>query len=103
MESVGALQANGLVVGGAGTARLPVRTSLDLELDLQAFHTRLTCMRDEISRLHQLKQQLEEAKKRGNPLQVLFLAHKNQPFQPELEGDFVCAAVFIAIDWLSQS
>ena len=80
MESVGALQANGLVVGGAGTARLPVRTSLDLELDLQAFHTRLTCMRDEISRLHQLKQQLEEAKKRGNPLQFFFLAHKNWPF-----------------------
>ena len=60
------LQANGLAVGGAGAARLPVRTSLDLELDLQAFGTRLTLMRDEISRLHQLKQQLEDAKKRGN-------------------------------------
>lgn len=58
-------KANGLVVAGGGTARLPVRTSLDLELDLQAFHTRLTCLRDETKRLRQLKQQLEEAKKRG--------------------------------------
>ncbi|XP_070197385.1 protein WWC2-like isoform X2 [Littorina saxatilis] len=58
-------KANGLMVGGSGTARLPVRTSLDLELDLQAFHTRLQCMSDEITRLQQLKQQLEQAKKRG--------------------------------------
>ncbi|KAK7474264.1 hypothetical protein BaRGS_00034507 [Batillaria attramentaria] len=58
-------KANGLMVTGGGTARLPVRTSLDLELDRQAFHTRLTCLQDETSRLRQLKQQLEEAKKRG--------------------------------------
>ncbi|PVD34256.1 hypothetical protein C0Q70_05524 [Pomacea canaliculata] len=57
---------NGLAIGGpGGTARLPVRTSLDLELDLQAFHTRLSCLQDEIARLRQLKQQLEGAKKRG--------------------------------------
>nr|KAG5690001.1 hypothetical protein BaRGS_007303 [Batillaria attramentaria] len=64
-ESDESPQANGLMVTGGGTARLPVRTSLDLELDRQAFHTRLTCLQDETSRLRQLKQQLEEAKKRG--------------------------------------
>ncbi|XP_076467518.1 protein WWC2-like isoform X2 [Babylonia areolata] len=58
-------KANGLVLSGSSTLRLPVRTSLDLELDLQAFNTRLKCMRDEIWRLRELKQQLEQAKKRG--------------------------------------
>lgn len=72
------LQMNGLAIGGpGGTARLPVRTSLDLELDLQAFHTRLSCLQDEIARLRQLKQQLEGAKKRGEF--ILFLLSKVLP------------------------
>ena len=63
-----------MVISGASTARLPMRTSLDLELDLQAFNTRLKCMQDEITRLHQLKQQLENAKKLGGYLLCLHIA-----------------------------
>lgn len=42
------------------------RTSIDLELDLQAQHTRLQSLRDEISRLKNLKTQLETAKEKGD-------------------------------------
>lgn len=42
---------------------LPVipRTSLDLELDLQAQHSKLETLNDEIEKLKNLKQRLEEA------------------------------------------
>lgn len=42
------------------------RTSLDLELDLRAQHTRLETLRDELTRLRTLKTQLEEARSRGD-------------------------------------
>lgn len=42
------------------------RTSIDLELDLQAQHTRLQSLRDEISRLKNLKTRLETAKEKGD-------------------------------------
>ena len=42
------------------------RTSIDLELDLQAQHTRLLSLRDEITRLRNLKSRLEAAKEEGN-------------------------------------
>ncbi|KAK7604923.1 hypothetical protein V9T40_006109 [Parthenolecanium corni] len=42
------------------------RTSIDLELDLQAQHTRLQSLRDEISRLKSLKTRLETAKEKGD-------------------------------------
>lgn len=42
------------------------RTSIDLELDLQAQHTRLQSLRDEISRLKNLKIRLETAKEKGD-------------------------------------
>lgn len=42
------------------------RTSLDLELDLRAQHTRLETLKDELSRLRMLKTQLEEARSRGD-------------------------------------
>lgn len=43
------------------------RTSLDLELDLQAQHARLTNLHDELSRLRELKQRLEQAREKGDP------------------------------------
>ncbi|VEN33522.1 unnamed protein product, partial [Callosobruchus maculatus] len=42
------------------------RTSLDLELDLQAQHTRLEMLNSELDRLRELKQRLEVAKERGD-------------------------------------
>ncbi|XP_008192133.1 protein kibra isoform X2 [Tribolium castaneum] len=42
------------------------RTSLDLELDLQAQHTRLDLLHSELNRLRELKAKLEEAKERGD-------------------------------------
>lgn len=49
-------------------SHLPVtpRTSLDLELDLQAQHTRLDMLNSELSRLRELKQRLEVAKEQGD-------------------------------------
>ncbi|NXY18141.1 WWC2 protein, partial [Atrichornis clamosus] len=52
----------------------PVRTSLDLELDLQASRTRQNRLNDELQALRDLKQKLEEMKGRGEadlPLSVL--------------------------------
>ncbi|NXW71959.1 WWC2 protein, partial [Hirundo rustica] len=52
----------------------PVRTSLDLELDLQASRTRQSRLNDELQVLRDLKQKLEEMKGRGEaelPLCVL--------------------------------
>lgn len=52
----------------------PVRTSLDLELDLQASRTRQNRLNDELQALRDLKQKLEEMKGRGQtdlPLCVL--------------------------------
>ncbi|XP_035825058.1 protein KIBRA isoform X1 [Aplysia californica] len=47
------------------TSHIPFRTSLDLELDLQASHTKLSHLTDEISRLKELKYTLEESKNKG--------------------------------------
>ena len=52
----------------------PMRTSLDLELDLQASRTRQNRLNDELQALRDLKQKLEEMKGRGEtdlPLCVL--------------------------------
>ncbi|XP_061848365.1 protein WWC2 isoform X2 [Colius striatus] len=56
------------------TQECPVRTSLDLELDLQASRTRQSRLNDELQALRDLKQKLEEMKGRGEtdlPLCVL--------------------------------
>ncbi|NWQ63561.1 WWC2 protein, partial [Neopipo cinnamomea] len=56
------------------TQERPVRTSLDLELDLQASRTRQNRLNDELRALRDLKQKLEEMKSRGEadlPLCVL--------------------------------
>lgn len=42
------------------------RTSLDLELDLRAQHTRLQALHDELARLRELKARLEVAKEKGD-------------------------------------
>ncbi|XP_014298495.2 protein kibra isoform X1 [Microplitis demolitor] len=42
------------------------RTSLDLELDLQAQHAKLNNLHDELSRLRELKQRLEQAREKGD-------------------------------------
>ncbi|XP_061439892.1 protein WWC2 isoform X2 [Rhineura floridana] len=47
------------------TQERPVRTSLDLELDLQASRTRQSRLNDELQMLRDLKQKLEEMKARG--------------------------------------
>ncbi|XP_065592607.1 protein WWC2 isoform X1 [Cyrtonyx montezumae] len=47
------------------TQECPVRTSLDLELDLQASRTRQNRLNDELQALRDLKQKLEEMKGRG--------------------------------------
>ncbi|NWI94537.1 WWC2 protein, partial [Pitta sordida] len=56
------------------TQECPIRTSLDLELDLQASRTRQSRLNDELQALRDLKQKLEEMKCRGEadlPLCVL--------------------------------
>uniref|UniRef100_A0A8C9FEU0 WW and C2 domain containing 2 n=1 Tax=Pavo cristatus TaxID=9049 RepID=A0A8C9FEU0_PAVCR len=56
------------------TQECPARTSLDLELDLQASRTRQNRLNDELQALRDLKQKLEEMKGRGEtdlPLCVL--------------------------------
>lgn len=42
------------------------RTSLDLELDLRAQHTRLQALQDELARLRDLKARLEVAREKGD-------------------------------------
>lgn len=49
----------------AGGRRTHIRTSVDLELDLQASQRRLGHLRDDISRLKELKKGMEDAKERG--------------------------------------
>nr|CAD7416434.1 unnamed protein product [Timema poppensis] len=47
-------------------ATATARTSLDLELDLQAQHTRLQTLQDELGRLRELKSRLEVARAQGD-------------------------------------
>ncbi|XP_048526075.1 protein kibra isoform X1 [Dendroctonus ponderosae] len=56
------------------------RTSIDLELDLQAQHTRLETLTSEVLRLRELKQRLEVAKEQGNTEFTAFML-ENQQFQ----------------------
>ncbi|XP_071572617.1 protein kibra [Temnothorax nylanderi] len=56
------------------------RTSLDLELDLQAQHARLNNLQDELSRLRELKQRLEQAREKGDTDLATWLL-EDQKFQ----------------------
>ncbi|XP_067663170.1 protein WWC2-like isoform X2 [Haliotis asinina] len=49
----------------SSSAHLNPRTSLDLELDLQASHVKLSHLNDEITRLKELKRLMEDAKSKG--------------------------------------
>jgi len=67
----------------------PPRTSLDLELDLKAQQTRLETLNDEISRLRELKQRLEQARD-ANDVQTANWALENEEFKHLVES-FNCA------------
>lgn len=54
------------------------RTSLDLELDLQAQHTRLELLNSELERLRELKARLEKAKEEGDAELVSWLLEDEQ-------------------------
>ncbi|XP_067204662.1 protein kibra isoform X2 [Linepithema humile] len=56
------------------------RTSLDLELDLQAQHARLNNLQDELCRLRELKQRLEQAREKGDTDLATWLL-EDQKFQ----------------------
>nr|XP_023013961.1 protein kibra isoform X1 [Leptinotarsa decemlineata] len=56
------------------------RTSIDLELDLQAQHTRLDKLNSELLRLRELKQRLETAKEQGDSELASYLL-EDQQFQ----------------------
>ncbi|KAJ6637075.1 Protein kibra, partial [Pseudolycoriella hygida] len=61
------------------------RTSLDLELDLQAQHTKLDTLNDEISKLKELKQRLEQAVDNKDQ-KVAVWAVENEDFQRLVES-----------------
>lgn len=63
-------------------SQLPMtaRTSLDLELDLQAQHTRLHTLNTELTRLRELKQRLEMAKEQGD-MELAAWVLEDQQFQ----------------------
>ncbi|XP_048243489.1 protein kibra-like isoform X2 [Haliotis rufescens] len=58
-------QPPGYVCKSSFSAHLNPRTSLDLELDLQASHVKLSHLNDEITRLKELKRLMEDAKSKG--------------------------------------
>ncbi|KAG7206063.1 hypothetical protein KM043_003460 [Ampulex compressa] len=64
------------------------RTSLDLELDLQAQHARLNNLQDELSRLRDLKQRLEQAREKGDTDLATWLLedHKFQNLMAQAES-----------------
>lgn len=64
------------------------RTSLDLELDLQAQHARLTNLHDELGRLRDLKQRLEQAREKGDTELASWLLedHKFQNLMAQAES-----------------
>ncbi|KNC24994.1 hypothetical protein FF38_11826 [Lucilia cuprina] len=60
------------------------RTSLDLELDLQAQHSKLDFLNDQIAKLQNLKDVLEKARDEKNPL-IAAWAIENEEFQRLVE------------------
>ncbi|XP_033224229.1 protein kibra [Belonocnema kinseyi] len=64
------------------------RTSLDLELDLQAQHARLNNLHDELNRLRDLKQRLEQAREKGDTDLATWLLedHKFQVLMAQAES-----------------
>lgn len=62
----------------------PPRTSLDLELDLKAQQSRLESLNDEITRLRELKQRLEQARD-ANDVSIANWALENEEFKNLVE------------------
>ncbi|XP_014488000.1 PREDICTED: protein kibra [Dinoponera quadriceps] len=64
------------------------RTSLDLELDLQAQHAKLNNLQDELMRLRELKQRLEQAREKGDADLATWLLedHKFQSLMAQAES-----------------
>ncbi|XP_032662822.1 protein kibra isoform X2 [Odontomachus brunneus] len=64
------------------------RTSLDLELDLQAQHAKLNNLQDELTRLRELKQRLEQAREKGDADLATWLLedHKFQSLMAQAES-----------------
>ncbi|KAL3266677.1 hypothetical protein HHI36_010839 [Cryptolaemus montrouzieri] len=67
------------------------RTSLDLELDRQAQHTRLEMLNNEVSRLKDLKSRLEHAKEKGDSELASYLL-EDQQFQNMISQAESCKA-----------
>lgn len=67
---------------GLRGGKVVTRTSLDMELDLQASQTRLSNLKDENLRLRELKKKIEEAKARGKNLiiRLLILNVQNESY-----------------------
>lgn len=59
---------------------IPPRTSLDLELDLKAQQSRLESLNEEITKLRELKQRLEQARD-ANDVQIANWALENEEFK----------------------
>ncbi len=71
------------------------RTSLDLELDLQASETKLSHLHDEIERLRKIKQTMQEARARGeNELPSWFADESLQ--QLLLDADKLVIVLYIS-------
>lgn len=64
---------------------MPPRTSLDLELDLKAQQTKLETLNDEIVRLRELKQRLEQARD-ANDTKIAAWALENEEFKHMVES-----------------
>lgn len=63
----------------------PPRTSLDLELDLKAQQSRLESLNEEITKLRELKQRLEQARD-ANDVQIANWALENEEFKHLVES-----------------
>lgn len=63
---------------------IPPRTSLDLELDLKAQKSKLESLNDDITRLRELKQRLEQARD-ANDTKIATWAVENEEFKNMVE------------------
>lgn len=68
----------GAWASNTGTGSHGTRTSLDLALDLQASHTRLNILQEDLGRLREIKRRLEETKARGETEIPAWLAENQQ-------------------------
>ncbi|XP_064482085.1 protein kibra-like [Ornithodoros turicata] len=77
----------GAWASNTGTGSHGTRTSLDLALDLQASHTRLNILQEDLGRLREIKRRLEETKARGETEMPAWLAENKQLQQILIAAD----------------